>query len=67
MTLPHSDDSEVTEDEFRRANERSIASLRKMHPDRTDEDLTHALWQASTIYEAAGNARLIHAALILLD
>jgi len=66
MTLPPSEDPE-SEDEFRRANERSIASLRKMHPDRSDEDLTHALWQASTLYEAAGNARLIQAALILLD
>lgn len=67
MTLPESDDSEITEDEFRRANERSIASLRKMHPNRSDEDLTHALWQASTLYDAAGNARLIRAALLLLE
>ncbi|WP_341408115.1 hypothetical protein [Luteolibacter soli] len=57
----------LSKDEFLRANERSMRSLRSMHPDKPDELLAEALWQAAGLGDFEGSARIIRAALLLLD
>ncbi|RYD51245.1 MAG: hypothetical protein EOP83_23520 [Verrucomicrobiaceae bacterium] len=54
-------------DQFRRANERSLKALAKHHPDRTEEELLAALWQATGLMDIGGQARIIGAAMILLE
>ena len=53
-------------DEVHRAHARAMAFLRKFHPDKSDDELAHALKQARGITEPAGHARLIETALLLL-
>jgi hypothetical protein len=45
----------------------ALASLRKVHPDRSDDELGHALRQAVALTEPFGRGRLIGAALFLLE
>ncbi|MEK7953296.1 hypothetical protein [Luteolibacter soli] len=59
--------TELSDEEFRRVHEKPLTALRRLHPDRTEEKLLHALRQATGLTEPAGNARLIQAALFLLD
>ena len=56
----------LSDTEFLRIYERLVRLLKRMHPDRSDTDLVHALRQAIGLTEASGNGRLITAALILL-
>jgi hypothetical protein len=58
-------DYDLTDDEYQRANERPLAKLRSMCPGVPDADLTRVLRQATGCGGAAGNARLIEAALLL--
>jgi hypothetical protein len=57
----------LSQDEFVRANERSLAVLRTMHPHKPETDLVDALRQTVGPTEAAGKACVIAAALLLLD
>jgi hypothetical protein len=57
----------LSEEEFLRANKRSLAALRQIHPDRNDADLAHALGQAMGLTEPAGHVRLMEAASLLLE
>ena len=57
----------LSDDEFRRANERPMAALGRMHPGFNEADLVRALREATVTTGEVGNARLIAAAIILLD
>lgn len=47
------------------ANQGPVAKLRKMHPERQDLDLVHALRQAGETKDPWGQARVIRAGLLL--
>jgi hypothetical protein len=56
----------LSDEEFSRANERAIATLRQMHPDRPQREIVHALRQSIGLTEPVSRARLVDAALFLL-